>query len=116
MMYMGTLTNMLVPSVIMQRKDRMAERDIKYSSICPLCRLWKDREIKTHVWYEDDKYIVVDCETCKIPMIVLKDHIENIPTYWHAEVERIMQCLFGAGEFRYPQKILMHWHRHWICK
>lgn len=94
----------------------MVERDIKYTASCPLCRLWKDREVRTHLWHENDTFVVVECETCNIPMIVLKSHQETISHYLHADAEQIMQQLFGNGELRYPRKILMHWHRHWICK
>lgn len=41
---------------------------------CELCKLAKDNII-THKYYEDEFVIVVDCQTCHVPMGVVKRHI-----------------------------------------
>jgi len=60
---------------------------------CPLCNLEK----KTHWYFENDKYIICDCLTCKVPMFVWKDH-DIFPTVQ----ERIEMC--SDGKRRFPDK------------
>jgi len=87
------------------------------SSDCPLCNLEK----KTRWYYEDDKYVVCDCLTCKVPMVVLKSHLQcTCPTctFWkmvEKEVTDICRDLFGdafVGFRKEQRQIKFHWHWH----
>ena len=40
---------------------------------CCLCRL-VEGDVTTRKYYEDDEWIIVDCKTCKVPMLVSKVH------------------------------------------
>jgi len=76
---------------------------------CPLCNLEK----KTHWYFENDKYIICECLTCKVPMYVWKDH-DSFPT----TDERIE--MYSDANRRFPgrnlrllrRKIPQHFHFH----
>jgi len=79
---------------------------------CPLCRLCFKHEIVTKLYYEDDRVIVVDCSTHRVPMIVLKRHTPQ-PTqeelqYMYSVAER----LWPGMKWRFPGSIKDHFHLH----
>ena len=47
----------------------------KYVMTCELCILAD----KTFVYIENDAFIVMNCQSCLVPMIVWKDHTMSIP-------------------------------------
>jgi len=78
---------------------------------CPLCRLVKG-DIKTRKYYSDSTCIVVDCLTCRIPMVVVNHHGQATE-----EEERLMvnaiDYLFNYNSIRYvPRQIADHEHWH----
>ena len=85
--------------------------------MCELCNLKK----KTKWYYEDEYFIVCDCETCKVPMIVLKTHStsllmeELIDLMWimskHLNGIFINKVLEGRLDQK-RRKVLDHWHIH----
>jgi len=84
--------------------------------VCELC----DLEKKTKWYYEDNEYIICDCETCKIPMIVDKKHgarfVES-GTFEYGLILGLVKGVFGGKEFQFrrrQRKILDHWHWHII--
>ena len=42
---------------------------------CELCLL----EIRTQTYQENDFFIIMDCDSCKVPMVVWKEHTVDIP-------------------------------------
>ena len=42
---------------------------------CELCTL----ERKMNIYIEDDCYIIMDCDSCFVPMMVWKDHTMSLP-------------------------------------
>ena len=42
---------------------------------CELCTL----ERKINIYIEDDCYIIMDCDSCFVPMMVWKDHTMSLP-------------------------------------
>jgi len=76
--------------------------------MCPLCNLKK----KTHWYFENDKYIICDCLTCKVPMYVWKSH--EFPTIQ----QRIK--MYSDAQRRFPNRELSllrrtvpgHFHFH----
>lgn len=67
-----------------------------YQTNCPLCRLTQDREILTRVVYEDDLIMVVDCQTCRVPMAVLKAHRASFSESEKERVRRFFNDLLAA--------------------
>ena len=51
--------------------------------MCDLCIL----EDKTNTYLETDKFIILDCDSCFIPMVVWKEHTMTIDS----EDERLME-------------------------
>ena len=41
---------------------------------CPLC----DLEKKTHWYYECDEFVICDCLTCGVPMLVWREHTMTV--------------------------------------
>jgi hypothetical protein len=80
---------------------------------CPLCNM----EHKTKWYYEDDVWLICDCDSCNMPMIVYRKHL----AYEEVEVADlhyiINKCmgLFGHIRFRTEhRKIPDHFHWHII--
>ena len=81
--------------------------------MCELCNLKK----KTKWYYEDEVYIILDCLTCKIPMVVSKSHDfkVDIETVHHAVLFGIVKGVFGGKRFtfrRTQRKVKNHFHWH----
>lgn len=82
------------------------------NTMCELCNLEK----KTEWYYEDDYFIVCDCETCKVPMIVSKRHTLIL------NQEEIIDLMFLLPKFlpdwknktldQRRRKVPDHWHCH----
>ena len=81
---------------------------------CPLCRLY-DGAIRTKAWYKNSICIIVDCDHCKIPMIVFSEHRE--PTAEEVrQMKNAASYLFPDCTFRDEKSIFDHWHKHVIEK
>ena len=86
--------------------------------ICELCKLAKGNII-THKYFEDEFVIVVDCQTCYVPMGVVKRHTMVFSEEEHRSLVRGLNKAgteaFGKGNFdfdRHQKKIgdHLHWH------
>jgi len=81
---------------------------------CPLCRLARGLDRKTRVYYEDSMCVVVDCQTCGVPMLVFKFHRE----WSRSELDYcldVAHILFGWSRFNVRfqrRKIPDHPHFH----
>jgi len=82
--------------------------------MCELCDIYEKRKIKTKLHYEDKKVIVVDCLTCRIPMVVLKRHTMEPNNFELGHMEMVSKELFGPNiKFRKKQRRILdhlHWH------
>lgn len=58
---------------------------------CLLCK----KEVKTKFYYEDDNIWIVECETCKCPLIVYKKHQEKFPPIQMSLALKRCKKLFG---------------------
>ncbi len=85
--------------------------------MCELCNL----EQRTKWYYEDDYFIVCDCSTCNVPMIVLKRHSlelnqeELIDLMVVISGVRIVEGLDIKLKGKLDQnrrKVPDHWHAH----
>lgn len=63
---------------------------------CPLCRLIEG-EYKTHVHLVSDEFIIVDCETCNVPMAVYHKHQNYVGEDIRERMTRRLIDLFGKG-------------------
>jgi len=88
-----------------------------YDVNCSLCRLWHDREIATKVYYEDDVIIIVDCLTCKIPMVVIKRHAGNVTEEEKDYIDDVVRRKWPGSKLRCtPRQIPDHFHCHVAVK
>ena len=78
--------------------------------MCDLCIL----EEKTEWFYEDDIFMVIQCETCHDKMIVLKFHQSQLDYYQSLRLLTLVEE-FGADRTkvdfirdRYPQHFYCH--------
>ena len=50
-----------------------------YKKDCPLCKLYYENDIKTKFFYKDENWILVECLSCHVPLLVYKTHISYTP-------------------------------------
>lgn len=81
---------------------------------CPLCQLYLERFIYTQLHYEDETIIIVDCDTCRVPMVVLKEHRASFRPEEKKLIGKKLINLFGKeGYIDWQQrKIPYHAHCH----
>jgi len=82
---------------------------------CLLC----DLEKKTRWYYEDEKVVICDCLSCRIPMLVLREHGHVPSSVERSELLRLVKKLFGEkAKFRgyMSSRFPEHWHEHIILK
>ena len=82
---------------------------------CQLCDLVFSRRIKTKVYFENDRIIIIECKTCKVPMAVLKFHMpefeeSDMALIYHWATDR---TLFNGRTLDYHMKTCTeHAHVH----
>jgi len=77
---------------------------------CALCRL-VNGEVRTRLYYKDSLCLIVDCDTCHIPMLVFRSHRDATPTE-KALAENIIIDLFEFESIRTEQRKIKE-HQHW---
>ncbi len=80
--------------------------------MCQLCNIKK----KTHWYYQDNDFVICDCVLCKIPMVVIRDHVMVLPLKVLIKIVNVIKNEFGENvKLRTDQRnILDHWHIHII--
>ncbi len=90
-------------------------KDCRYDPTCDLCGLSFDGEIKTKKHYEDDKFIIVDCLICNVPMAVLKEHRSSFTEDEKKLLMKIFEDIFEKDQ--HPdftqRRIPEHAHVHY---
>ena len=84
---------------------------------CELCIL----ENKTNIYIENDDFIIMDCDSCFVPMIVWKDHIMSLPEPDINIMETfLIECakqFYGDTPFFIDKKQRkIHEHLHWHAR
>jgi len=82
---------------------------------CDLCLL----KIRTNVYLENEYFIILDCKSCHVPMVVWKDHTMDVPK----PDEQVMEAfLIECGSQFYDNELFiidksqhqifdhLHWH------
>lgn len=85
------------------------------SNSCELCRL----ETITRLYYEDDWVIIIDCASCQVPMVVLKEH-KQVPSpdedlYMVKKLQEVMKKEYDKKPYtitKTPRSIKEHVHYH----
>lgn len=86
---------------------------------CPLCRIYEKREIFTRVYYEDDFCIILDCKTCMIPMVVIKEHIQYPSLTKRLALQEHFKRVVREYKLRpgyydsFPRTVKDHFHIHY---
>jgi len=90
---------------------------------CPLCDIFLTKNTKTKLYWPEDpndipnsEFIIVDCLSCKIPMVVYKEHVTTIPKEAWGRILYRSKRMFGGGiTLRCkPRRIFDHHHCHII--
>lgn len=77
--------------------------------MCELCK----REVRTKFYFETDKFWCINCEVCKIPMIVLKEHRARFTEEEKGDIFRLVLKHFGKDKIDYNMRnIVKHAHCH----
>ena len=84
--------------------------------MCDLCKL----ERLTNVYMDGSKFIILDCDSCLVPMAVWKEHTMEIDKYYSELMERMLHKVakkFYGNEYAYridkvQRKIPNHLHWH----
>jgi len=99
----------------------MSNRKAFHVDGCPLCNIFTKMDIKTKIYYpdkdkvsEENDFVIVDCLSCKTPMVVISDHATEIgKEQWGRILYRCKQ-LFGDNiRLRTKRRTIRdHWHAH----
>jgi len=88
---------------------------------CPLCSIFTEKNIYTKLYWPNNieevpesEFVILDCDTCKIPMVVYGDHVMSLTKESWGRILYRCRKLFGSGiTLRKSQrKILDHLHFH----
>lgn len=77
---------------------------------CPLCKLEK----KTKWFYEDKDFVILECMTCRVPMVVTKKHTMKPSNKLVNKMVAKAKELFGEniGVRKTQRSVKDHWHWH----
>ena len=88
---------------------------------CPLCSIFENLDIKTKLYYPRysdinrlDDFVIVDCLSCGVPMVVVSDHTTTIGKEQWGRILYQARRLFGTGmRLRLKRRTIKdHWHAH----
>jgi hypothetical protein len=88
---------------------------------CPLCELFNNFPGDTKLYYPYDKrdipnseFIIIECKTCKTPMIVYGEHIMDLNKGTYGRVLYKCKMLFGNKiSINNRHRVVEdHWHIH----
>jgi len=101
----------------LQSSDRM---DMIRVDGCPLCDIFNNKELKSKLYYPESKdgiesseFVVVDCVSCNIPMVVYGEHLTSVTSEAWGRI--LYQCrkIFGNTITLKPQQRTIRDHIHW---
>jgi len=76
---------------------------------CELCKLEK----KTKWHFEDDFFVLLDCDTCKVPMLVLRRHDTKLTKDEKEILDFLVWKYNNLGKPDYVMRsIPQHFHLH----
>ena len=86
--------------------------------MCELCRLTQERKIITKKYYEDARFMMVDCKTCHTPMLVAKQHTAEVEESdgvmaYHLFYKHAGRVDISKWYVDYEMRTIPdHWHAH----
>ena len=83
--------------------------------MCELCNLEK----KTNWYYEDEEFIICECETCRIPMIISKEHAGEVTRLTESYIRGLVKGVFDGKKFHFRKSqriVFFHWHWHIVLE
>ncbi len=86
---------------------------------CPLCKL-ADGDVRTYKWFEDKKWMIVDCLSCGRPLIIIKKHKKSLSLSEQIHLLKLVKMVFGYQNIKIASQHLdktirsieEHWHAH----
>ena len=76
---------------------------------CELCKLEK----LTKWYYEDKSFVIIDCKTCHVPMVVLRRHGDHPTATELKKIFSVVRRKFPNRKWDFTnRKIHDHWHFH----
>ena len=88
---------------------------------CPLCRIFSHKEVITKLYWPESiedipksEFVIVDCKSCKVPMVVLGEHITTINRETWGRILYRTKKIFGSRvTLRTKTRTIRdHWHAH----
>lgn len=88
---------------------------------CPLCEIFTKKNIKTKIYWPLDiedvpksEFVILECTNCKVPMVVLGEHVTSVSKECWGRILYRCRKLFGGGiSLRtYQRTIKDHIHYH----
>jgi len=88
-----------------------------YTEHCSLCHI-NPHNNETKIYHVDTDFIVLECRTYHIPMIVYRYHTMTLPIDTMLDLHRIIAVMFGPDtRLRMSQRVVKHhWYAHIITK
>lgn len=85
------------------------------TSVCDLC----DLEQRTDWYFNSEALVVLECEFCRVPMAVWREHVEEPPDMAKDYAKHILagvaDAIYGVDQWVFDEKrrsIPGHWHVH----
>jgi len=88
---------------------------------CPLCDIFKESKVNTKLYWpeSEDKiasseFVIIECKTCKIPMVVYNEHVTSITREAFGRILYRTRMIFGRGiTLRLKRRTIRdHYHAH----
>lgn len=88
---------------------------------CPLCRIFTHKEVVTKLYWPntieevpDSEFVIVDCKSCNIPMVVLGEHVTSLNKECWGRILYRTKNIFGKNIIlrTKTRTIRDHWHAH----
>ena len=87
---------------------------------CPLCSIFDNKEIITKLHYpesvdnlEDEEFVIVDCKSCKVPMVVYGEHVMSVTREAWGRVLYRCRKVFGKNVKLKAHMRTCRDHIHW---
>lgn len=76
--------------------------------MCQLCQVGEHEK-----QWDEGRFYGLICKTCRVPMIVLKEHKAKLSDEERAEMIEIVKRRYSDKKLRgYMRSIIEHWHDH----
>ena len=88
---------------------------------CPLCEIYLSKNIYTKLHYpilekvDEVDFVILDCATCKVPMVVIRDHVSEVSKELWGRILYQSKRMFGNVQLRCESRLIKdHYHCHLV--